>query len=391
MIREEDFKMLCKKAKQLQLKGTQECDKKIPNSLVLKLTTSCNIACKYCYMGDSSKANEQMSAERALQIIEKFDKLSTMPLTVYLHGGEPCMRIDLIKEIGNAIENHRFQNKIMLMLQTNGTLFTNELIQMIKRYNINVGISLDGMSEESNAARIYKNNTNTLMQVINGIRALIDEGISVGIFSVLTRYNVFDMQESMQQLTEMGVKSFVVNPLVLWGRASRLSNLIVSKEEMVECYKKIIDWIGEHNARVTPENYFTERNIHWWYYAIKFGIKGYMCNCSPCGAGIQTLAFSTKGDIYLCDQYYGDENFYLGNIFEHSVCEILGQVQKIDMRNVFEIEECMTCKWRFVCCGGCSANAYYHSGSMKSIAPHCNAYKEILEYIDTRVKEGIIL
>lgn len=391
MIRKEDFQLLCSNARKLQADGMKKSAERIPNSLILKLTTECNISCDYCYMGNSTNKVEQLDFERALQIIDIFDQLSSRPLTIYLHGGEPCLRKDLIEKLGEAVGNNRFINKITFMLQTNGTLIDEKLIHMIKKYDINVGISLDGTDCKTNRARNFRNKQNVLDEVLDGIRKLVDEGINVGIFSVLTRYNVEGIKESIQKLSEIGVKSFVINPLVLWGNASDLNNIIVDQEEMVKSYKEIIDWLGEHNMTAEASEYLCERNIHWWYYAIKYGTKGYMCNSSPCGAGIHTLAFSPEGDTYLCDQYYGDEKFCLGNIFIDPVQEILNRVKQLELRTVFEIEECKVCQWRFVCSGGCTANSYYYSGDMKSLSPLCEAIKEILEYISIRTSEGIIL
>ena len=131
----------------------------------------------------------------------------------------------------------------------------------------------------------------------------------------------------------------------------------------------------------------TERNLHWWYQAYSYGVKGYMCNCSPCGAGIQTIAIGPMGDVFVCDQYYGDERFKIGQLFSNDLRNIINNSHYVisKLRNLYNVEACKKCIWRYVCSGGCSAASFYYNNEKNDgVAPYCEAYKKIFEYMELK-------
>jgi radical SAM additional 4Fe4S-binding domain len=258
------------------------------------------------------------------------------------------------------------------MLQTNGTLVNQEIIDLIKELNINVGVSIDGINCHTNRARIFENSKSTVEYVIKNITRLLSENIKLGIFSVLTAYNSNSMLDLIKHFGNIGVQNFVINPLVLWGNAKNMNELMATQNQVYESYKQIIDWLGDYNTGCEQNKRITERNLHWWYKSLTDGTKGYMCNSSPCGAGNQTIAISPIGDVYVCDQYYGDSKFLVGNLKTTNLEDIMINAKPtiIGLRNIFNIETCKQCIWRYVCCGGCCAASYYYNQNMYSVAPY---------------------
>lgn len=389
MIRKKDLDLLYEKA-QLRLNSNLESsDKVIPNSYVIKLTTDCNLRCKYCYMGEVTHKHDNMSNEIFIRILNQI-KSVCYKFTIYLHGGEPCKRLDLIRELKSWIEQECLKDRITIMLQTNGTFLNEELIGIIKSLNINVGVSIDGIDSIANQARVFDGEKESVQLVIKNVKKLLDNNIDVGIFSVLSIYNINNILELVKYFAELGIKGFVINPLVLWGNAQKMRNAMATQEQVYYTYRNLIDWLEEYNALHLKNEMVQERNLHWWFKALKEGKKGYMCNGSPCGAGIQTIAISPQGDVYICDQYYGDQNFYIGNILELDLQIIMQNVQGREgvFRNIYNIDSCRRCIWRFVCSGGCSAASYYYNGSMSGVAPYCEAYKMIFSYLSEKLKNG---
>lgn len=392
MIREKDLNILYKKA---QLKLSQKGQKdttSIPNSYVIKLTTECNLRCYYCYMGSCSNDYEQMSNDLFEQILDQIKNV-TQKFTIYLHGGEPCLRLDLIENLKSWIDKNRLNDSVTIMLQTNGTIVNQEIIDLIKSMKINVGISLDGIDDASNHARVFKDNNPTIGYVLKNIEKLLSHNITVGIFSVLTAYNASKMPELIKHLVGIGIRNFVINPLVLWGNAENMNKLMATQDQVYKTYKELIDWLGNYNSLRDSDEQVTERNLHWWFRGMVDGIKGYMCNCSPCGAGIQTIAISPTGNVYVCDQYYGDHRFLIGNLMASTLESIIQSAQPLvkSLRNIYNIDTCKQCVWRYVCCGGCSASSFYYSGNMRSVAPYCEAYKQIFSYLDIKLQNNKIV
>lgn len=387
MIREKDLNLLFDKA------NKKICDKncekeesnlaKIPNSYVIKLTTECNMRCQYCYMGNRNI--EQMSENLFENVLNQILQLRKK-FTIYLHGGEPCLRIDLIRLLKKWINDNNLCEDITIMLQTNGTIITDELIDLIKDLNINVGISIDGSNCYSNSERRFNDGSSSIDCVRRNLEKLLHKNIKIGIFSVLSNINADYLVESFKLFSELGVRSYVVNPLVLWGRARDMRCKMASQELVYKTYKSLIDWINDYNNS-HKNDLVTERNLHWWYQAYSYGVKGYMCNCSPCGAGIQTIAIGPMGDVFVCDQYYGDERFKIGQLFSNDLRNIINNSHYVisKLRNLYNVEACKKCIWRYVCSGGCSAASFYYNNEKNDgVAPYCEAYKKIFEYMELK-------
>ena len=104
------------------------------DTLVLRLTNRCNLACGYCYAG-SGPAGEDLSPERAAEAVA----LACPPggaLRIQFTGGEPLLRWDTavkVLDFGRA-SGRRFHAAI----QTNGTLLTPALCRELRARRVAV-------------------------------------------------------------------------------------------------------------------------------------------------------------------------------------------------------------------------------------------------------------
>ena len=99
---------------------------------------------------------------------------------------------------------------------------------------------------------------------------------------------------------------------------------------------------------------------------------------SGCGSGTEYMAVTSSGDLYPCHQFVGDEKFKLGDIYSGVVNH---KIQDEFMQcNVYERSECRSCWARLYCSGGCAANAYHSTGSIKGIYEYgCELFKKRME------------
>ena len=90
------------------------------------------------------------------------------------------------------------------------------------------------------------------------------------------------------------------------------------------------------------------------------------------------MAVTPWGDLYPCHQFVGEEKYKLGDIF--------GGVTNKEIQNeflscnVYERKECKDCWARLYCSGGCAANAYHSTGSIKGVYKYgCELFKKRME------------
>lgn len=135
-----------------------------------------------------------------------------------------------------------------------------------------------------------------------------------------------------------------------------------------------------------------DRTLKWITRSLFRNIKGYMCQNCPCGAGIRTAVFDTNGDVYACDLFYGDKDFYLGNAMADSLDKLFSPhhpiIQNLYSRSVDRITECRACEWKYVCSSDCPAKAYYFHKTLQSFSPYCRFFKEIIPYLYYFIKDN---
>lgn len=96
----------------------------------IKLGSSCNLHCKYCH-----SVNQKIDFNPEILPILKLMNLKH----VTFGGGEPLLYWDLLECIVKYLGNGRIYRVV-----TNGTLFTQKIIDFCKQYNFVFGISFDG-------------------------------------------------------------------------------------------------------------------------------------------------------------------------------------------------------------------------------------------------------
>lgn len=155
--------------------------KAIIKGLVLKVASRCNLNCEYCYMynlGDQTyKAQPKvMSPEIIETLLEKVKNyLLTTKIKTFafvFHGGEPLLvSYDFYRNFVKRVQELMpIFTKIEFTIQTNGVLLTAEWCKVLGNLGIKIGISLDGLSEESNQYRLDHQGRSSFQATLTGIK-----------------------------------------------------------------------------------------------------------------------------------------------------------------------------------------------------------------------------
>lgn len=168
--------------RQLGRKTEQE---RVPLSGTMDLTHQCNLRCVHCYLGDriARKVDSvrELNTDEWFRIIDEFTEAGC--LFLLLSGGEPLLRKDF-KEIYRRLKT----NGLLVTVFTNGTTMTDDILDLfIDLPPHSVEISLYGATEET-----YEKITGSrsaLRRCINGIEALVKNGIHLSLKTILMTLN----------------------------------------------------------------------------------------------------------------------------------------------------------------------------------------------------------
>ena len=165
-------------------------------TLILKSTNACNLRCAYCSLGDKTLTRTLSETEilRGLEWFAEYGKeKGEKTLSVIFHGGEPMMI--------PALQYRRCIEQLLIKypdiswqyyVQTNGTILELDYIDLFKRYDIHVGISLDGPERIHDTQRKTREGENTFGQIAENIICLKENGVSVSALMVLTKAGLRD-------------------------------------------------------------------------------------------------------------------------------------------------------------------------------------------------------
>jgi len=164
---------------------------------VLKVASRCNLDCSYCYVyhkGDLSwrgrpalMSDETFDASLA-RIAEYCDRSNQPRVRITLHGGEPLLagakRFDRwCRKIYEALAG---RGKIELIVQTNGTLLDEEWLDLLRRNQVSVGLSVDGPPEIHDRARVDHSGRGSYHRVARCCVLLRDAGVPLHLLTVIT-------------------------------------------------------------------------------------------------------------------------------------------------------------------------------------------------------------
>lgn len=128
----------------LSTMNLQDTHGRISNYLRLGITDRCNLRCRYCMPEegiDFSNRQDLLSYEEILRLSKIFEELGVQKIR--LTGGEPFVRKDIIKLIGNL--TNIFSE---VHITTNATLLSEHILTLKEKKISGLNISIDSLDRE---------------------------------------------------------------------------------------------------------------------------------------------------------------------------------------------------------------------------------------------------
>lgn len=131
---------------------------------VCKLASRCNLDCDYCYIYHHvdqtwKQQPRRMSLETAAQLgrrIKQHVVRHELPgVDITLHGGEPLLAgLPYVEQWLETVSQNCTDTRIQFQMQTNGVLFDERALDLCLKWNVRVGLSMDGPRSTNDRHRI---------------------------------------------------------------------------------------------------------------------------------------------------------------------------------------------------------------------------------------------
>ena len=323
---------------------------KSPILVQWEITYDCNKNCMHCYnfwRDETTKIdcdpyfNDEVCKEITNQLIEN------EVFQVIITGGEPLLVFDKIYPYLKKLREHN----IRLSLNSNLSYINEDIISKIKELGITTILT---SMPASNKELDYKitNNRVSFDATSSNIKKVINAGINVTPNMVLTQINYDDILENAKLVKSLGCKNFSVSRAIQPENCKDFSHLRLSKDQFVKLpnmLKSIKETIGINIYSI--EGYplcFTEDN----------NLRNELGFSRLCMAGKTFCVVSPDGEV--------------------RPCILLSETYKENLKNAWDKmshyrddsllpEECLGCKLKDQCAGGCKAERLHSCHDVKAM------------------------
>ena len=334
----------------------------------------CNLACKYCYYLEKNNLYQNshrhlMSDEMLEQFTREYIEAQTMPQVLFTwHGGEPLMRsIDFYKKALALQKKYAHGKQIDNVIQTNGTLLTDEWCEFFAKNHWLVGISIDGPQEYHDHYRVTPAGKPSWEKVMQGISLLKKHRVEWNAMAVVNAYNAEHPLEFYHFFRDNGCQYLQFTPIVerltehedgrtlaslADDREIPLADASVTPEQWGNFLCTIFDDWVRHDVGKTFVEIFDCTLANWM--GVLPGICAYSKECGHAGV------MEHNGDVYSCDHFVFPE-YKLGNIREQSLIDMLyGEKQQAfsRLKHTSLPRQCKECDMEFACHGECPKNRF---------------------------------
>ncbi|MGC8971256.1 MAG: radical SAM/SPASM domain-containing protein [bacterium] len=321
---------------------------KKPNRIIWLLNERCNLKCKFCYVAGRFGDNNGLKLS---EIIKALDDLIELGIKrIDFTGGEVLLREDIL----TILEEARKRGIQKVTINTNGTLVSKKIAEVLAKNNVEVYLSIDGATRETHESI---RGIGTWDKALKAVELFKSFDVKFYTVFACSKINAGEVTDYIALSKELGSSKACIIPVLPVGRATK--EIILGKEELMEILYRIED---------------TAKSIKFSTEVWCVPFAGLIIN-SPYVSffGCRTMDemdITPTGDVLVCDTV--DVSF--GNIREGVAKvwrKLIGSELALGLLKTVESPPCNSCSIKELCYGGCYARAKFLSNNIYSPDPMC--------------------
>jgi len=344
--------------------------------LHFEVTKVCNMNCIYCSAYKvQTRPNQFMPRKTAHKFIDLvFESTCAKDIGLLFYGGEALLQsatwfYDVIEYANKQATKN--DQKLHFLMQSNLTLLDDEKLDLMRKYQIVTGTSLDGPPSISDITRGKSD------LVLNNILKLKEAGCFGGVICTINEYNYNKITNILEFFEAQKIFWVAFNIMYCIGRGRNLVPL--SADKVFLAYKQIYDYLENTRGTKIIEGNMAERLVKYVY---PHGLAEYkemlMCNHPFCGGGITLVLCDTEGDLYPCGCSNMTTEFRLANVNGLNEETYMNAIRKFHAKSKKYYDECCSCDAARICNFSCTGFRAIDNLTAES---ECNATKMLYSYL----------
>ena len=316
-----------------------------PIKVFLDITNHCNLQCIHCLSSSQPQSRTHLSFDIIQAVVNECRESGVFMIKI--GGGEPLLRKD-IWDIVHFI----WSQGMAISMSTNGTILTEQIITNLRRFDVDISVSIDGDEATHNAIR----GEGVYQKAIRTLQRFKSSGINPSIRFTMMNINIRTVPHVVRLARSLDLR-LKVRRLKPRGRAVK-NDLIINSPT-----KEYLEALDILNATEKCEI----EDIMNFQGSIRSHL---LLGPNDCGAGTRSVHINFNGDVSPC--IFLGPDFVDGNIQQTSLMDIWRNGVKMQiLRNLPLNDQCSMCDRKFTCHAECPAIRLYLTGSLHGDDPGC--------------------
>jgi radical SAM protein with 4Fe4S-binding SPASM domain len=318
----------------------------VPKTIIWLITGRCNFDCRYCY-AKRMRACKELPTEKVFKIIDEASILGVEHIA--FTGGEPLLREDIL-----PLLRYTRERGIQVSITTNGSLITEDIAKEFLEFGVFIYLSLNGVGDEHERLR----GEGSWGRLLITIEILNKIGLGFATITTLHKGNYKDIGEIIKFCSSSGPLFSCFLPLMPFDNVAKES--LLGPIEILETLKAIDKEARDIRYRVSL----------WCMPFAKRFIQNRWIRIGGC-RDREVIDIGVNGDLLLCDVL----DISLATLRIESLRDAANRFEAHKLNKEISFPtlrgECIECKAKSVCLGGCYARAYKEYGTFNEKDPLC--------------------
>ncbi|HEY1353682.1 MAG TPA: SPASM domain-containing protein [Ktedonobacteraceae bacterium] len=331
----------------------------------LHVTNACNLRCQYCYV---QKSTERMSEDIALRAVDAIFRSARqdgyMGVRIKYAGGEASLELRRVLAVHDyAVQQARArQIHLQGLLLSNGVALSGHTIEQLKKRDIAVTISLDGIAASHDVQRPMTRGGGSFAFVDRSIQRLLAQQLVPTISVTVTQRNLAGLPDLMAYILQRDVP-FTLNFYRDNEHAQDREHLLCQEQAMIEALRTAFRVIEHSLPKRALLGALLDRTSAQGPHA------------HACGVGQNYLVINQQGGITRC--HAAPEQQITTIASPHPLRVLQNSQQGPQQVPVEQKQGCRTCTWRYWCTGGCPLLTWQLTGRYDVQSPYCQIYQAL--------------
>jgi MoaA/NifB/PqqE/SkfB family radical SAM enzyme len=230
-----------------------------------------------------------------------FRSLGKNPFWVTISGGEPFLRNDLTELVFSLYDNCQ---PSIINIPTNGLLkdripiTVKQIARHCEKSQIVINVSIDEIGNKHDAIRGIPGNYEKAMETFSALKAIDIQNLSIGIHTVISRFNVNRIRHIYEHLRSLNPDSYITE---IAEERVELGTIGSNITPEYEDYAKAVDFLTHELTR----NHYNRvgritRAFRIEYYRMVKRILKEHRQIIPCYSGFASAQIAPNGDVWMC-------------------------------------------------------------------------------------------